>query len=45
MTKDLKVSDIQANAKLVQMDKHQTGMAEIPSSVLIRGNISLLIFF
>ena len=41
---NLKVSDMQANAKLAQLDKHQTGMAEVPSSILSGGNILLLIF-
>ena len=30
----LKVSDIQANTKLPQTDKHQTGMTEILRSIL-----------
>ena len=36
---------IQANAKLAQLDKHQTGMVEVSSSILIAGNILLLVFF
>ena len=38
-----KVSHIQANTKLGQLDKHQTGMAETPSSISTGGNILLLI--
>ena len=29
--------------KLAQLDKHQIGMAEVPSSILTAGNILLLI--
>ena len=42
--KDLKVSDMQATTKLAQLDKHQTGMAEVSSLVLTGSNIFLLIF-
>ena len=41
---DLKVLNMQENAKLTQLDKHQTGMAEVPGSILTGGNIMLLIF-
>ena len=44
MTIYRKFSDIQANAKLAQLDKHQTGMAEVPSSILTGGNILLCQF-
>ena len=30
---NLKVSDKQANAKLAQLDKYQTGVAEVPISI------------
>ena len=33
------------NAKLAQWDKHQTGMAEVPSSIHSIGNIFLFVFF
>ena len=39
----LQVSDKQTHAKLAQLDEYQTGMAEVPSSILTRGNF-LLIF-
>ena len=42
--KDLKVSNIQANAKLAKLDEHQTGMAEVPSPILTGRNILLLMY-
>ena len=35
---------MQAYAKLAQLDKHQTVMADVPISFLTGGNILLLIF-
>ena len=43
--KDLKVSDKQANSKLAQLDKHLTGMAEVPGSISTGGNVLVLILF
>ena len=45
LSKDLKVWDKQTNAKLVQLDEHQTGMAEVHSLIVTGGNIFLLIYF
>ena len=42
---DLQVSDIPANAKFTQLDKHQIRMAEVPSSVLTWGNFVADFFF
>ena len=41
----IKVSDIQANAKLAQKEEHQTRMAEVPTSIFPGGNILLLELF
>ena len=41
--KDFNVSNIQANAKLAQLDQLQTGMAEVPDPILTGRNIMLLI--
>ena len=43
--KDLKVSDNQANFKLTQLDKHLTGMVEVPGTISTGGNVLVLIFF
>ena len=32
--KDLKVTDLQANAKLAKKGEYMTGIAEVPSSIL-----------
>ena len=42
---DLNVSNIQANAKLAQLLKHQAGMAEVSSSILTGVNTLLQILF
>ena len=43
--KDIKVSNLQANAKLAQKGEHQTRMAEVPNLILTAGNIFSLDFF
>ena len=43
--KDLKVTDLQANAKLAKKGEHQTRMAEVPSSILTEHFVANVFYF